>query len=160
MADLLIRPTTIEDAPLILHFIHELAVCEKAEAEVEATEAHIHRTIFCENPLVEALICEHNGEPIGFAVFFHNYSTWTGKLGLFLEDLFISPESRGLGGGKALLKHLAKIAIERDCGRFEWNVLDWNTPAIKFYESLQAKAQSEWIGYRLTGEALQNLANS
>ena len=153
-----IRDAVPADAGLILHFVRELAIYEKAEHEVEATEASIHNTIFCDNARVEALICELDGEPIGFAVYFHNYSTWMGKLGLFLEDLYVSPEHRGVGAGKLLLQHLARIAVERDCGRFEWNVLDWNEPAIKFYESLDAKPQSEWIGYRLTGDALRRLA--
>ena len=95
---------------------------------------------------------------MGFAVYFFNYSTWQGRLGLYLEDLYVSPEHRGKGAGKALLSHLAKIAVDNDCGRFEWSVLDWNTPSIEFYDSLGAKPQSEWIRYRMTGDALQNLA--
>ena len=155
---LTIRTATIEDAPLILHFVRELAIYEKAEHEVVATEADMRKVIFGQDSRVDALICENDGEPIGFAVYFFNFSTWLGKLGLFLEDLYVTPECRGLGAGKALLRHLAAIAVEKDCGRFEWNVLDWNEPSIKFYESLGAEPLKEWIGYRLTGPALQALA--
>lgn len=153
-----IRPATIEDTAQILHFIRELAIYEKAEHEVLATEQDIRDTVFGVDSRVDALICEHAGEAIGFAVYFFNYSTWLGKYGLFLEDLYVTPEHRGIGAGKALLSRLARVAIERGCGRFEWNVLDWNTPSIDFYESLGAEAQNEWTGYRLTGEALTKLA--
>ncbi len=153
-----IRPATVEDAALILHFIRELAIYEKAEHEVLATEQTIGETIFGPESRVDALICEHEGEAIGFAVYFFNYSTWLGKYGLFLEDLYVTPEQRGIGAGKALLSHLARIAKDKDCGRFEWNVLDWNEPSIRFYESLEAEALNEWIGYRLTGAALTRLA--
>ncbi len=153
-----IRPALADDAALILYFIRELAIYEKAEHEVLATEQSIQATIFAADARVEALICEYAGKPIGFAVYFYNYSTWLGKYGLFLEDLYVTPEQRGIGAGKALLSHLARIAVAKDCGRFEWNVLDWNEPAIRFYESLGAKPQSEWIGYRLTGQALHDLA--
>jgi GNAT superfamily N-acetyltransferase len=153
-----IRPATVEDAALILYFVRELAIYEKAEHEVLATEQSIRDTIFCPDSRVDALICEHEGEAIGFAVYFFNYSTWLGKYGLFLEDLYVTPEQRGIGAGKALLSHLARIALDKDCGRFEWNVLDWNEPSIRFYESLDAEALNEWIGYRLSGEALTRLA--
>lgn len=153
-----IRPATVEDAALILHFIRELAIYEKAEHEVLATEQTIGETIFGPESRVDALICEHEGEAIGFAVYFFNYSTWLGKYGLFLEDLYVTPEQRGIGAGKALLSHLARIAKDKDCGRFEWNVLDWNEPSIRFYESLEAEALNDWIGYRLTGAALTRLA--
>lgn len=153
-----IREAIPADAALILHFVRELAIYEKAEHEVLATEKSIATTIFGENTGVDALICELSGDAIGFAVYFYNYSTWLGKPGLFLEDLYVSPEHRGLGAGKALLQHLAQIAVAQKCGRFEWNVLDWNEPSIKFYESLGARPLSEWIGYRLTGDALLNLA--
>ena len=103
-------------------------------------------------------MCEINGQPVGFAVYFLNFSTWLGRDGMFLEDLYVSPEQRGKGFGLALLKHLARIAVQSGCGRFEWNVLDWNEPAIRFYEALGAKAQSEWVGYRLEGQALADLA--
>lgn len=155
-----IRPAQVADAALILHFIRELAIYEKAEHEVLATEGSIRSTIFAEDSRVEALICENQGEAIGFAVYFFNYSTWLGKYGLFLEDLYVTPEQRGIGAGKALLQHLARIAVDKDCGRFEWNVLDWNEPSIKFYESLGAQPLNEWIGYRLDGDALQEFASS
>ena len=155
-----IREANSDDAALILHFIRELAIYEKAEHEVLATEDSIRDTIFGPESRVEALICEHEGEAIGFAVYFFNYSTWLGKYGLFLEDLYVTPEQRGIGAGKLLLQHLARIAVDKDCGRFEWNVLDWNEPAIKFYESLGAEALHEWIGYRLTGDALKKLASA
>ena len=154
-----IRPATIDDAELILQFVTELAIYEKAEHEVLANEDDIRRVVFARDSRVDGLICEHDGSPVGFAVYFLNYSTWLGKYGLFLEDLYVTPEARGIGAGKALLQQLAKIAVDKDCGRFEWNVLDWNEPAIKFYESLNAEAQSEWIGYRLSGTALRALAN-
>jgi GNAT superfamily N-acetyltransferase len=160
MKNLEIRKATSADASLILKFITDLAIYEKAENEVLATESDIVKSVFGETSTVEALICLFNNEPIGFAIYLFNYSTWLGKYGLFLEDLYVSPESRGVGAGKALLKHLAQLAIEKDCGRFEWNVLDWNEPAIKFYQSIGAKAQDEWIGYRLDGEALEEFANS
>ncbi|MEP5763504.1 MAG: GNAT family N-acetyltransferase [Halieaceae bacterium] len=154
-----IRPALIEDAGLILHFVRELAIYEKAEHEVLASEDDIRRVVFAPDSRVDGLICENDGEAIGFAIYFLNYSTWLGKYGLFLEDLYVTPECRGIGAGKALLQQLAKIAVDTDCGRFEWNVLDWNEPSIKFYESLGAVALNEWIGYRLTGQALQNLAS-
>ena len=155
---LIIRPALIDDATLILHFVRELAIFEKAEHEVLATEDQLSDTIFGSNSRVDSLICEYEGEPVGFAVYFLNYSTWLGKYGLFLEDLYVTPEKRGIGAGKALLQHLARIAVDKDCGRFEWNVLDWNEPSIRFYESLGAEPLSEWIGYRLTGQALLDLA--
>ena len=159
MSKLTIRNAKEADVPLILHFVKELASYENALDEVLATEEHIRQSIFGEDARVEALICENAGQPIGFAVYFYNYSTWLGKLGLFLEDLYVSPEQRGVGAGKALLAHLAKLAVAKDCGRFEWNVLDWNKPSIEFYESLGAQPQSEWIGYRLTGDSLHKLAS-
>jgi GNAT superfamily N-acetyltransferase len=160
MKDLNIRKAEIADTPLILKFINELAIYEKAEHEVMSCEADIEKCIFAENSTVEALICELDNEALGFAVYFFNYSTWLGKYGLFLEDLYVSPASRGVGAGKALLKYLAGIAVEKDCGRFEWNVLDWNEPAIKFYQSIGALPQNEWIGYRMEGKAIKELAES
>lgn len=159
MSDLLIRPATIADTEQILRFIRDLAIYENAEHEVLATPAHVHRTLFCEQPAVYGLMCMNGDQPLGFAVYFFNYSTWQGRHGLYLEDLYVSPDSRGQGAGKALLAHLARIAVERDCGRFEWSVLDWNAPSIAFYDSLGAEPQNEWIRYRLTGEALQKLAS-
>lgn len=153
-----IRPATPEDAELILRFITDLAIYEKAEHEVKTDAAGIRDSLFAEGSTAHGLICENDGQPIGYAVYFFNYSTWLGKHGLYLEDLYVSPEARGLGAGKALLRHLAQLAVARGCGRFEWSVLDWNTPAIDFYESFGARPQSEWIGYRLTGQALLDFA--
>ncbi|WP_111493452.1 GNAT family N-acetyltransferase [Marinobacter bohaiensis] len=160
MSAIEIRTATVDDVPQILAFVRELAIYEKAEHEVVATEATVAESIFGPDSTVHALICEKAGQPIGFAVYFYNYSTWLAKNGLFLEDLYVTPDERGSGAGKALLRHLAQIAVARGCGRFEWNVLDWNEPAINFYESIGAKPQSEWIGYRLTGQALLDLAES
>lgn len=152
-----IRPAQISDTDTILHFIRELAIYEKAEHEAKATPEHIHNTLFCESPNAHGLICELDGKPIGFAIYFFSYSTWQGQYGIYLEDLYVSQHHRGLGAGKQLLTHLAGIAVEKGCGRFEWSVLDWNQPAIDFYESLGATPQSEWIRYRLDGEALTAL---
>jgi len=155
-----IRQATVNDSALILRFITELAIYEKAEHEVLTTESDIRESLFGNGSTTNALICNIDNVPVGFAVYFFSYSTWLGKHGLFLEDLYVSPESRGSGAGKALLRHLAKIAVSKNCGRFEWNVLDWNEPAIQFYQSLGAKPQDEWVGYRLVGQALEDLANS
>ena len=151
---------TIDDAALILKFITELAIYEEAEHEVVATESDIKESLFGEDSNTKAVICNINNEPVGFAVYFYNYSTWLGRQGLYLEDLYVSSKQRGSGAGKALLKYLAKIAISKDCGRFEWSVLDWNEPAIQFYQSIGAKPQEEWVSYRLTGESLEAFANS
>ena len=158
MANLKIRPATIDDAATILYFIHELAIYEKAGHEVLATVQTIKQSMFRENSGVHGLICELNGKAIGFSVYFYNYSTWLAKPGLYLEDLYVSPDFRGLGAGVALLKRLAQIALENDCGRFEWSCLDWNTPSREFYESLGAIPQSEWIGYRMSGQTLVEFA--
>jgi len=158
MSSISIRTATIEDAPLILDFVRELALYEKAPHEVKACVQDYETSLFAEDSFVHALICESHGVPIGYAVYFFNYSTWQGKPGLYLEDLYISPEHRSLGAGKAMLKYLAQIALEKGCGRFEWSVLDWNKPAIDFYESIGAQAQEEWIKYRLTGKALTSFA--
>lgn len=160
MSVLTIRNATPDDAGVILQFVRELAVYEKAEHEVLATESSIRESIFSEGSATKAIICESDGQPIGLAVYFLNYSTWLAKHGLYLEDLYVTPIARGTGAGKALLKHLAQIAVQKKCGRFEWSVLDWNKPAIQFYESLGAEPQIEWVGYRLTGQALLNLADS
>jgi len=154
-----IRQATAEDSALILRFIIELAIYEKAENEVTATKPDIENSLFGSGSTTNAVICNLNNEPVGFAVYFFNYSTWLGKHGLYLEDLYISPEYRGMGAGKTLLKHLAQIALANDCGRFEWSVLDWNEPAIRFYQSIGAKSQDEWVGYRLSGQALEEFAN-
>ena len=155
-----IRQATIEDSALILRFVTELAIYEKAENEVIATQSDIENSIFGNDSSAKAVICSINNQPVGFAVYFFNYSTWLGKHGLYLEDLYVSPEYRGAGAGKALLKHLAGIALSKNCGRFEWSVLDWNEPAIQFYRSIGAISQDEWVGYRLTGKALEEFANS
>jgi GNAT superfamily N-acetyltransferase len=153
-----IRPATTADAALILRFITDLAIYEKAEHEVQTDIAGIEASLFSAQSSAQALICEHDGAPIGYAVYFFNYSTWLGKNGLYLEDLYITPEKRGIGAGKALLKHLAQQAVSLGCGRFEWAVLDWNQPAIDFYQSFGAKPQDEWTTYRLTGQALLDFA--
>jgi len=155
-----IRQATVEDSSLILRFVTELAAYEKAENEVNATELDIKNSLFGSDSTTSVVICNINNKPVGFAVYFFNYSTWLGKHGLYLEDLYVSPESRSVGAGKALLKYLAKIALSKNCGRFEWNVLDWNEPAIQFYQSIGAKPQDGWVGYRLTGRALKEFANS
>lgn len=158
MANIEIRPADAEDSALILRFITDLAIYEKAEDAVIATESDIRQSLFARDSTTKALICEIDHRPVGFAVYFFNYSTWLGKKGLYLEDLYVSPETRGMGAGKALLKHLAKIAVSKNCGRFEWSVIDWNEPAIKFYQSIGAEPQEEWVAYRLTGTALTDLA--
>jgi GNAT superfamily N-acetyltransferase len=158
MSKIVIRQAVSEDAELILKFIEELACYEKMQDAVKTNVQEIQATLFSKEATAHALICLENGKPIGYAVYFYNYSTWLGKNGLYLEDLYISPKHRGQGAGKIILKYLAKKALEKGCGRFEWCVLDWNEPAIKFYESIGAKAQNEWIIYRLSGEELQSFA--
>ncbi len=158
MSETVIRNATIEDAALILDFVKELARYEKAEDEVVATIEDIRNNLFNADTTTQALICSQDGAAIGFAVYFLNFSTWLGKNGLYLEDLYVSPDHRGTGAGKKLLKYLAEIAVNNHCGRFEWSVLDWNEPAIRFYESIGAKPQSEWIGYRLEGQSLLDFA--
>lgn len=160
MPELHIRQATPDDLALILGFVKELADYEKALDEVKATTEDLHIALFGERANAHCVICESDGEPAGLALYFYNFSTWLGKFGLFLEDLYVTPSHRGTGAGKALLKHLAQLAIDNDCGRFEWNVLDWNEPSIKFYESFGAQPQSEWIGYRLSGKALTDFAAS
>lgn len=153
-----IRPAAPEDSSIILGFITELAVYEKAGHEVEATEETIRTSIFGEGSVTEAVILECDGVPAGFAVWFYNYSTWQAKNGLYLEDLYVSPDHRGSGAGKLLLRHLARVAVEKGCGRFEWSVLDWNEPAIRVYDAIGAEPQSEWIRYRLSGDELKAFA--
>jgi GNAT superfamily N-acetyltransferase len=153
-----IGPAQEADLALILSLIGELADYEKLAHEAVATEASLRQALFGPRPAAEALIARVSGEPAGFALFFHNFSTFLGKRGLYLEDLFVRPAFRGLGIGKALLKELARLALERDCVRFEWAVLDWNRPARDFYESLGANANPAWVNYRMTGEALARLA--
>lgn len=155
---IVIRPAVREDAGQILAFIRELAEYEQLAHEAVADEAGLAVHLFGERPCAEALIAEVDGAPAGFALFFHNFSTFVGKPGLYLEDLFVRPAFRGLGLGKRLMVRLARIALERDCGRFEWSVLDWNTPAIDFYRSLGAAGLDEWTVQRVGGDALKALA--
>ena len=155
--DLTIRPARPGDEDLLLELIHELAVYEKAPEEAVATPELIHEALFGEHPTAEAVIAEWQKKPAGFALFFHNFSTWLGKPGLYLEDLFVPESMRGKGIGKALLLHLAGITRKRDCGRMEWSVLDWNRPAIEFYESLGAKPMDGWTVFRLDSDALASL---
>lgn len=153
-----IRPAVREDVGAILGFIRELAEYEKLAHEVVADEAGLARQLFGAAPRAEVLIAEVDGTPAGFALFFHNFSTFVGKPGLYLEDLFVRPAFRGLGLGKRLMVRLAALAVERDCGRFEWSVLDWNQPAIDFYRSLGAVGMDEWTVQRVAGDALRALA--
>jgi GNAT superfamily N-acetyltransferase len=157
--DFEIKPATEADAPLILSFIKKLAVYEKLSHKVTATEDILRETLFGQRRYAEVVIGYHGGEPVGFALFFHNYSTFLGKPGIYLEDLFVDEEHRGKGFGTALLKRLAKLAKERNCGRLEWSVLNWNEPSIKFYKALGASSKNEWTVFRLDGTALDNLAN-
>ncbi|HLQ46394.1 MAG TPA: GNAT family N-acetyltransferase [Planctomycetaceae bacterium] len=156
----LIRAATVADVPAILGLIRELAEYERLLDMVVATEASLQRSLFGPRPFAEALIAEVAGEAVGFAVFFHNFSTFLGKPGVYLEDLFVRPAFRGRGLGKALLTRVARIAVERDCGRMEWSVLHWNEPAIRFYESLGARPLSDWTMYRLTGDTLRRLGGT
>jgi GNAT superfamily N-acetyltransferase len=154
-----IRSATPEDVPVILDFIKALAEYEKLSHEVVATEESLRTTLFGTKAVAEVVIgYAENDVPAGFALFFHNYSTFLAKPGIYLEDLFVKPEFRGKGYGKSLLIYLARLAEERNCGRLEWSVLDWNTPAIDFYKSLGAKPMDEWTMFRVTGEALKQLA--
>ena len=148
-----------QDIPLILNFIKELASYENLLGEVEATEKRLKKHLFGQKKHAEVLFAEIEDEAVGFALFFHNFSTFLSKPGLYLEDLFVKPEYRKKGIGRKLLEHLAKIAVKRECGRFEWAVLNWNEPAIGFYESLDAKPMDNWTIYRLEGDALKKLAN-
>jgi len=160
MPNIEIRPASAADSALILRFITDLAIYENAEDAVVATQNDIRHSLFAADSTTHAVICEIDSRAVGFAVYFFNYSTWLGKHGIYLEDLYVSPQYRGMGAGKALLKHLAEIAVSRNCGRLEWSVLDWNEPAIKFYQSIGARPQDEWVAYRLTGKALVDLAES
>ena len=152
-----IREAERSDVPVIADLIRGLARFEKLEDEVTMTDALLAKNLFGPRRYAETLIAEEGGSPVGFALFFHNFSTFLAKPGIYLEDLFVVPEQRGHGIGRALLQRLAQIAVERDCGRLEWAVLDWNRDAIGFYERLGAKPNSEWTVYRLTGEALTSL---
>jgi len=149
-----VRLARPDDAALVLQFIRQLAEYEKLSHQVVATEAQLRQTLFGARPAAEALIAELDGVPAGFAIFFHNYSTFLARPGIYLEDLFVSPAFRRQGVGRALFTRVARLAVERQCGRFEWSVLDWNAPAIAFYRSLGAEPLSDWTIFRLTGEAL------
>jgi len=153
-----IRPATRADVPQILAFIRALAAYEREPEAVTASEAGLERDGFGPNPFYSCLMAEHNGHPAGFALYFFNYSTWLGRPGLYLEDLFVAPELRGLGIGKALLRKVAAIALEKGCLRLQWEVLDWNTPAIEFYRAMGAEFLDEWRNVRVSGEALGRLA--
>ncbi|MBX5483082.1 MAG: GNAT family N-acetyltransferase [Myxococcaceae bacterium] len=156
--NLQLRPATAADTGTILRFIRALAEYERLSGEVVATEAQLRETLFGERPQAEVVLAFDGEEPVGFALYFHNYSTFLARRGLYLEDLFVLPEHRGRGIGKALLKELARIAVARGCGRLEWAVLDWNEPARRFYESLGARPLQEWVVHRLSGTALEKLA--
>ena len=153
----MIRPATVEDLSTIGRLIRGLAEYEKLEAAVEFDEFELERHLFGARPFAEVLLAEDDGQGVGFALFFHNYSTFLGKPGMYLEDIFVEPDSRGRGHGKALLAAIARLAIERGCGRVEWSVLNWNEPSIGFYQSLGAIPLTEWTTFRLTGPALASL---
>ena len=153
-----IRAATEEDLPLILYFIKALAEYERLAHKVVADEEKLRRTLFGNPRFADVIIGEEDGTPVGFALFFHNYSTFLAAPGIYLEDLFVKPESRGKGYGKALLARLARIAKERQCGRVEWAVLDWNEPSINFYKGIGATGMDDWRIFRLTGDALDALA--
>lgn len=153
-----IRPADAADSALILQFIRDLAEYEKLLDSVEATEGHVTAALFGENPRAFCDIAQIDGAPVGFALWFYNFSTFIGRHGIYLEDLFVRPEARGSGAGKALLANLARRCVDENLGRLEWSVLDWNAPAIAFYDSLGAAAMDEWIVRRMTGEALRKLA--
>lgn len=155
-----IRMAVEDDLPLILELIQGLAEYERLRDQCVATEEKLRATLFGERPAAEVLIASLDDVPSGFALFFHNYSTFLAQRGVFLEDLFVRPEARGMGVGRSLLAALARLAIERDCGRLEWNVLDWNESAISFYTSLGAVPMEEWTTFRVTGSALDKLANN
>jgi GNAT superfamily N-acetyltransferase len=157
-SNFIIRAATENDVAVILALIKELAEYEHLSHEVEATEEDLRQSLFGVRPVAEALIGEHKGIAISFALFFYNFSTFLGKPGIYLEDLYVKPEYRNNGFGRKMLAHIARLAKERNCGRFEWSVLDWNEPAIRTYDRLNATPMKEWILYRLTGEALNKLA--
>ena len=160
LSNFTIQNATEDDIPTILHLIRELAAYERAPDEAVATEEGLREVLFGERPAAEVLIAWEGEMAVGFAVFFHNFSTWLGRPGLYLEDLFVRPEDRGKGYGRALLVRLAQIAQERGCGRMEWAVLDWNESAIKFYRKLGAAPMEEWTVFRLTSDGIASLAES
>ena len=153
-----IRSATRADVGTILRFVRELAAFEREPDAIEATEPMLAEALFGEQPAAEALIAENEHGPLGFALFFHNFSTWTGKRGLYLEDLYVTPDARGQGVGGALLSHLAGMALDRGCARFEWSVLDWNADAIAFYRKVGAVGMEDWTIQRMSGDALVRLA--
>lgn len=153
-----IRTATIADTPTIFRFISELAEFEKAADQVETSVEQLELTVFGPDAVVDALICEEDGNPLAFALWYYTFSTWQGRPGIYLEDLYVTPAARGRGIGTMVLKHLANFALENGYGRFEWSVLDWNTPAIRTYDATGAKPQSEWIRYRLSGDELESFA--
>ena len=159
MANISIRPAVPQDVPLILAFLHELATYEKLAHEVVATERDMHAALFGERPVVETVIANLDAQPVGYALYFPTFSTFLGKPGLYLEDLYVRPAARGFGVGRKLLEHLARIAVERGWGRLEWSVLDWNEPSIAFYKRMGAKPMDEWTVFRLTGADLKTLAS-
>jgi GNAT superfamily N-acetyltransferase len=159
-AGLRIDPATERDVPEILTLIQALAEYERMSGDVIADEARLRVALFGSAPAAEAVLARAGAEPVGFALWFHTFSTFLGRRGLYLEDLFVVPQWRGRGVGRALLAHLAQIAVERDCGRMEWSVLNWNEPAIRFYRGLGAKPMDQWTVYRLTGDAIARLAES
>jgi len=158
MSDFRIVKASQEDIPLILAFIRRLAEYERLSSEVVANEEMLRESLFGKRPVAEVILGYYQDKPVGFAVFFQNFSTFRGRPGLYLEDLFVNPEMRGKGFGRAMLVYLAKVARERKCARFEWSVLDWNEPAVGFYRNLGAVPMSEWTVFRLTGKALERLA--
>lgn len=157
--DITLRFANENDTSTILNFIKELAEYERLSHEVSATEEQLGRTLFNGKKFAEVIIAEYINEPAGFALFFHNYSTFLGKPGIYLEDLYVKPHLRGKGIGKILLTYLGRLAVERDCGRIEWAVLDWNEPSIQFYKNLGAKPMDEWTVFRVTGDSMKNLAD-
>lgn len=158
MSDIVIRAAEPADIGTIRDFIMALAEYERLAHEVKADAAMLERHLFGPRPMAEVLIAQHEGQPVGFALFFHNFSTFEGRPGIYLEDLFVVPQARGLGAGKALLARLAQLAIERDCARLEWSVLDWNAPSIAFYRALGARPMDEWTVQRVDGASLRKLA--
>lgn len=154
-----IRPATEDDVPVLLSLIKELAAYEHLSHEVVATEDDIERSLFAAHPIAEAVIGEYETDPIGFALYFHSFSTFLGRPGIYLEDLYVKPEHRGRGFGRRMLAYLARLAKARHCGRLEWSVLDWNEPAIKAYQRVRAVPLGDWTVYRLAGEALDKLAD-
>jgi GNAT superfamily N-acetyltransferase len=160
VSDLSLRLATPDDVPVILDFIRALARYEKLEHQVTADEARLRESLFGPRPAAEALLGYSGAEPVAFAVFFHNFSTFLGRRGLYLEDVFVKPECRGQGHGRTILRYLARLAVERGCGRFEWTVLDWNTPAIEFYRAQGADVLPDWRVCRVTGDALIRMSGT